>query len=564
MSKDKKKILEPFTDTDLHFNYLMNDVKIDADLKKDIDDLQRDRLNMEDPKPRAHSKIGVEFSESDDDDELPSTETAFNQKSIESPKEYMSANSIFKPAQPIVAKYTNTELRPSIAKSDIIRTEYRAKTPFVTESRRPFVANAAPSPAKRTFTTERPYTERKPATAPKPSYVNSGPPALGRRLVSDPKKYQMTAEQKRARARDAYYKLQDIVEKGAKLSKKYTMDDDPIEMEAEYKMHYERRKKKNSVDFWSTALLNCAVGIEIFNETQDPFDFKLKDWSKQIAGDMDRYEEIIEEIIDRYKPKDGKGGMEIHPALKLMGLIIFSGVTYHVTQKYAGTGGLGDMLAQNPKFLSNIVGITNNTKTQAPVLDNSQQLLQSIRNNQAPTSNYATTTEQIPNRVTSFNIPAAQPPAIDQQLAKQEQEFQQKMAQRELEHQKIIMQERELAQRRLEQQKSISKIDSDTSNDLDDLSESQFQDLPEMIVQAPQPVPAKPKIELNFDDIIKSLSDDSDQIDSLGITSREVSFMKTPSMSEKSQISPAYASSQASMPRLSTAKSAKRKKKQAI
>ena len=33
------------------------------------------------------------------------------------------------------------------------------------------------------------------------------------------------------------------------------------------------------------------------------FEFKLKDWSKTVAADMDDYTEVLEEIYEKYKDR---------------------------------------------------------------------------------------------------------------------------------------------------------------------------------------------------------------------------------------------------------------------
>src|ERR1700733_2786881 len=69
-------------------------------------------------------------------------------------------------------------------------------------------------------------------------------PLLAENLIGNLEEYRETPEEKRARSRDAYYELQDLVEKyNIKPSKPYTIDSDPDEIETEIKMHKERRHK---------------------------------------------------------------------------------------------------------------------------------------------------------------------------------------------------------------------------------------------------------------------------------------------------------------------------------
>lgn len=180
-------------------------------------------------------------------------------------------------------------------------------------------------------------------------------PYLGPKLVDNIEEYVETPEEKRARARDAYTKLQDLVEKyQVKLSRPYTIDSDPNEMEAEYAMHRDQRNRKNQVRFYKQVLLGIVCGAEFLNEKYDPFSFKLKDWSKQIAADMDDYTEVLEEIYEKYKDKGGK----FAPEIRLLFMIILSGVTFHLSQTLFGIGGLKDTLGNNtnPNILNKLLG----------------------------------------------------------------------------------------------------------------------------------------------------------------------------------------------------------------
>ena len=187
---------------------------------------------------------------------------------------------------------------------------------------------------------DRPRSDSKPRNT-----VNEKP-------IEPPPKHIETAEERRARAREAHCKLLDLVEnKKIKLSRSYTMDDDPDEMEAEYEFQKERRNKANQVKLYKNILLNIICGIEFLNEKYDPFAFKLKDWSKTIAMDMDDYTEVIEEIYEKYKDKGGK----MAPEIRLLFMIIMSGVTYHLSQALFGPSGMADAVKDNPNMLNKLL-----------------------------------------------------------------------------------------------------------------------------------------------------------------------------------------------------------------
>ncbi len=178
-------------------------------------------------------------------------------------------------------------------------------------------------------------------------------PLLGDKLVDDIEKYIETPEEKRARARESYAKLQDLVVKyNVNLSRSYSINDDPDEMEAEYKLHKDRRNKENQVKWYKRILITIVSGAEFVNEKYNPFEFKLKDWSKQVAADVDEYTEILEEIYEKYKHVGGK----MAPELKLLFMIILSGVTFHLSQTLFGSATLGNVVQNNPNIINQLMG----------------------------------------------------------------------------------------------------------------------------------------------------------------------------------------------------------------
>lgn len=215
--------------------------------------------------------------------------------------------------------------------------------------------------------------------------VKEAPVLLGPQLVDNIKNLAETPEERRARQRTIYAKLQDLVaNKNVVLYQKFTIDSDPDIMEEEYKLHENRRKKTNQVKFYKNILINVISGIEFLNDKYDPFDIKLKDWSKQVATDVDDYTEILEEIYDKHRNKLGK----MSPEIKLLFMLIMSGVTYHISQALFGSAGLSDAVKNNPNILSKLMGglmkdegeMGKNGLSENNVVPDKQQLLEKIRN----------------------------------------------------------------------------------------------------------------------------------------------------------------------------------------
>lgn len=186
----------------------------------------------------------------------------------------------------------------------------------------------------------------------------SKPQLLARNLVGDAKKYVETVEEKRRRGIEYYSKLQDLKNRyGISLTREFTIDSDPDEMQAEYEMHKQRRNKENQVKFYKQMLINVTCGIEMLNEKFDPFSFHLKDWSKQVAMEVDDYTEVLEEIYEKYKDTGG----QMAPELRLVFALMMSAVGHHVSSTMFGSTSLSGMFKTNQ---------INNAKLNTPINKN--------------------------------------------------------------------------------------------------------------------------------------------------------------------------------------------------
>ena len=98
-------------------------------------------------------------------------------------------------------------------------------------------------------------------------------------------------------------KLEALEKKGAKLTKKYSMESSLDEMKGEYEMILADKAKANSCKFQGRMLMAAVTGIEFLNNRFDPFDIKLDGWSEQINENIDDYDEIFGELHEKYQSK---------------------------------------------------------------------------------------------------------------------------------------------------------------------------------------------------------------------------------------------------------------------
>jgi len=146
-----------------------------------------------------------------------------------------------------------------------------------------------------------------------------------------------------------YLRLFDRLEaKGVRLDKKYTMESDLNEMKGEYERLQHQRDLDKSVRFQRKMLIAFVTGIEFLNNRFDPLDLKLDGWSESIHENVNDYDDVFEELHEKYKDK-----AKMAPEIKLLLMLGGSGFMFHLTNTMFKTSlpGMGDILKQNPDLM---------------------------------------------------------------------------------------------------------------------------------------------------------------------------------------------------------------------
>ena len=156
-------------------------------------------------------------------------------------------------------------------------------------------------------------------------------------------------------------KLEALEEKGANLSKKYSMDNDLDEMKGEYEFLINEKEKSNSIKFQGKVLTTMITGLEFLNSKFDPFDIKLDGWSEQINENVDDYDEIFAELHEKYKSK-----AKMAPEIKLLFQLASSGIMIHMTNTMfkSALPGMDDIMRQNPDLMSQFTKAAMNSMEQ--------------------------------------------------------------------------------------------------------------------------------------------------------------------------------------------------------
>jgi hypothetical protein len=155
--------------------------------------------------------------------------------------------------------------------------------------------------------------------------------------------------------------LEDLEGKGAKVSKKYSMESSLMEMKGEYEMIVAEKEQKNSVKFQGKMLMAAITGIEFLNNRFDPFDIKIDGWGEQVNENINDYDDIFGELHEKYKSK-----ATMAPELKLLFQLAGSAIMVHMTNTMfkSAMPGMDDLMRQNPELMQQFTQAAVNTMGQ--------------------------------------------------------------------------------------------------------------------------------------------------------------------------------------------------------
>jgi hypothetical protein len=177
------------------------------------------------------------------------------------------------------------------------------------------------------------FANQQSSTAPTVSLAPAGPP-------KDPVK-------EAAEKSDLINKLQRLEAKGFPVSKRFTMDNALDEIKSEYTRLVDARQLETSIRFQRNMMMSVVTGAEWMNNKFDPFDIKLDGWSEGVHENIEDYDEIFEELYDKYKER-GK----MPPEARLMFQLAGSGFMCHITNSFfrSKMPSADDIFKKNPEL----------------------------------------------------------------------------------------------------------------------------------------------------------------------------------------------------------------------
>jgi len=157
----------------------------------------------------------------------------------------------------------------------------------------------------------------------------------------------LSPEEEKKEKSDLINKLQRLEAKGLAVSRRYTMDNTLEEIKQEYSRLVDARNLETSIRFQRQMMVGVVTGMQYLNDRFDPFDLKLDGWSESVHENIEDFDEIFEELYDKYKEK-GKMPPEARLIMSLAG----SGFMCHVSNTFLRSRmpSMDDVLKQNPEI----------------------------------------------------------------------------------------------------------------------------------------------------------------------------------------------------------------------
>jgi len=157
----------------------------------------------------------------------------------------------------------------------------------------------------------------------------------------------LSPEDERREKADMINKLSRLEAKGFTISKRFTMDNTHEEIKQEMDRLMDARNLEGSIKFQRQMMMGFVTGMELMNNKFNPFDWQLDGWSESVHENVDDYDEVFEELYDKYKTK---GNMP--PEARLLFMMVGSGFMFHMSNSFfrqkMGNTTVDDILKNNP------------------------------------------------------------------------------------------------------------------------------------------------------------------------------------------------------------------------
>jgi hypothetical protein len=147
---------------------------------------------------------------------------------------------------------------------------------------------------------------------------------------------------------EVLYQLEKMRRLGVQGIKRFNMSSDLEEMKYELNRIKRERQVESSIKFQRQMLMTFATGAEYLNDSYNMFNFQLKGWSESVYENINDYDEVFEELHEKYGSKG-----HVAPELRLLYMVVGSGFMYHLSNSMfkSAPSGIEDILKQNPELM---------------------------------------------------------------------------------------------------------------------------------------------------------------------------------------------------------------------
>ena len=129
--------------------------------------------------------------------------------------------------------------------------------------------------------------------------------------------------------KEIIYQLDRLEQRGYKIPFKFNLNSDLEEMRLEYNKLVKEKEIDSSIRFQRKMLMAFVTGSEYLNNRYDPFTIQLDGWSEQVHDNINDYDDIFEELHDKYKST----GKKMAPELRLFISLSGSAFMFHLTNR---------------------------------------------------------------------------------------------------------------------------------------------------------------------------------------------------------------------------------------
>ena len=240
---------------------------------------------------------------------------------------------------------TLPEKKESITESDIRESD--------SSSSRKSTSSVKSSSTRRSTTSRK--SEKHHSVLPPPPNINNSPKvsssSKSASFIKSVPSISLTPQEVRMKKIELLRKLSEIKSKGFSLTKDYDFNSSIDEMEYEYELLKSFVDKRNGIKIYKNLLLNGVSIVEFLNDKYDPFDFHLQGWGEHMSVEVDSYDDVLEELYEKYKGT----GKNMPPEIKLVLLIVASASAFHFTKTQSSLPGLDSILNKNPDLVSRLI-----------------------------------------------------------------------------------------------------------------------------------------------------------------------------------------------------------------